>query len=120
MAIIFAQVCSARPPGYEYGLASWYGTEQLRRNHHRSMANGQKYDPHKMTAASDKYPLGTVLEVTNLDNGERVVVTVTDRGPKENLGRLVDVSEAAAKALGFERAGLTNVAVTIRRYKEVS
>ena len=117
MAIIFAQVCSARPQVYEYGLASWYGTEQLRRNHRHPMANGQKYDPHKMTAASDKYPLGAVLEVTNLDNGECVVVTVTDRGPKENLGRLVDVSEAAAKALGFERAGMTNVAVTIRRYK---
>ena len=80
------------------------------------MANGEKYDPRKMTAASNRYALGTVLEVTNCDTDERVIVTVTDRGPREDLGRLIDVSEAAAKILGFRQAGLANVAIMVRHY----
>ena len=103
-------------PGYDRGSASWYGTEQLRRNHHHAMANGEKYDPRKMTAASNRYALGTVLEVTNCDTDERVIVTVTDRGPREDLGRIIDVSEAAAKILGFRQAGLANVAIMVRHY----
>ena len=59
-------------PGYDRGSASWYGTEQLRRNHHHATANGERYDPRKMTAASNRYALGTVLEVTGSNSKRKV------------------------------------------------
>jgi rare lipoprotein A len=115
--LAFVLACGAHPPGYEYGKASWYGIEQLRRNHGRSMSNGQKFDKRKWTAASDRYPLGTVVEVTNLENGRRIVVEITDRGPAARLGRLIDLSESAAQALGYRHDGITDVAVMVTKYR---
>jgi rare lipoprotein A len=81
------------------------------------MANGARFNPRKRTAASYNFPLGTELEVTNLRNGRRVRVTVTDRGPARRLGRLIDLSEAAAQSLDYRRSGLTNVSVMVIKYK---
>lgn len=111
----FVLACGAHPPGYDYGTASWYGG----RWHGRRMANGERFDKRKLTAASDAYPLGTVLEVTDLDNGRRVLVTVTDRGPAKRLGRLLDLSESAATALASRKQGLADVAVTPRKYRRL-
>jgi rare lipoprotein A len=73
------------------------------------MANGKRFDRHKLTAASWYFPLGTKIRVVNLKNGKSVVVTITDRGPNLRLNRLVDLSEAAAKRLDYVGQGLTSV-----------
>src|SRR5579862_5143437 len=59
------------------GVASWYGADRQG----RKMADGRKFDRRAMTAACWYYPLGTVIRVVNLSNGNGVTVTVTDRGP---------------------------------------
>ena len=76
------------------------------------MANGKRFDRRKLTAASWYVPLGTVLRVVNLENGRSVTVTVTDRGPNLRLHRIVDLSEAAARELGYVEKGLTPVFVS--------
>lgn len=76
------------------------------------MANGKRFDRRKMTAASWYVPLGTVLRVVNLQNGRSVTVTVTDRGPNLRLHRILDLSEAAARDLGYLEKGLTPVFVS--------
>ena len=87
------------------GTASWYGEK----HQGRKMANGQRFDRHKLTAASWYFPLGTKVRVVNVKNGESVVVTITDRGPNLRLHRIVDLSEAAAERLGYVGQGLTPV-----------
>ncbi len=87
------------------GIASWYGKQ--RQGH--KMANGERFDRHKLTAASWYFPFGTSLRVVNLKNGESVLVTVTDRGPHQRLRRILDLSEAAAEQLDYIRQGLTAV-----------
>lgn len=77
------------------------------------MANGARFDRHKLTAASWYFPLGTVLRVVNPLNGNAVMVTVTDRGPNLRLHRVVDLSEAAAEKLGYIGAGLSPVFTTM-------
>ena len=73
------------------------------------MANGKRFDSHKLTAASWYFPLGTTVRVVNVKNGESVVVTITDRGPGQHLHRLIDLSEAAAERLDYVGQGLTRV-----------
>ena len=87
------------------GTASWYGAK----HQGRKMANGKRFDRHKLTAASWYFPLGTKLRVENVKNGESVVVTVTDRGPNLRLHRILDLSQAAAERLGYVGEGLTPV-----------
>src|SRR6202158_646080 len=87
------------------GTASWYGKQ----HQGRKMANGKRFDSHKLTAASWYFPLGTTIRVVNVRNGESVVVTITDRGPNLRLHRILDLSEAAAERLGYVGQGLTSV-----------
>jgi rare lipoprotein A len=87
------------------GTASWYGQQ----HQGRKMANGQRFDRHKLTAASWDFPLGTTLRVVNMKNGYSVVVTITDRGPNHRLHRILDLSEAAATNLDYVDSGLTRV-----------
>ena len=87
------------------GTASWYGITRQG----RKMANGQKFDSRKLTAASWFFPLGTPIRVVNLMNGKSVLVTITDRGPNLRLHRIVDLSEAAASNLDYVGKGLTAV-----------
>ncbi|MDX8401305.1 MAG: septal ring lytic transglycosylase RlpA family protein [Mariprofundaceae bacterium] len=97
----------AQVSGYdETGIASWYG----RKFHGRKTANGERFDMHAMTAAHKTLPLPTMVRVTNLENGRSVVVRVNDRGPFVK-GRLIDLSWAAAKALGFLEKGTARVRV---------
>jgi len=65
-----------------------------------TMANGQPLDDNALTIAFNKAPLGTKLKLTNMDNGKTVIVTVTDRGGFEKLGRIADLVPAVANALG--------------------
>jgi rare lipoprotein A len=87
------------------GVASWYG--QNRQG--RKMANGQRFDCHKLTAASWYFPFGTQIRVLNVKNGQSVVVTITDRGPNMRLHRVLDLSAAAAEQLDYLGDGLTSV-----------
>lgn len=90
------------------GLASWYG----RQHQGKIMANGEPFDSGALTAASRTLPLGSRIHVVNLHNGKSVNVRVTDRGPNKRLHRrILDLSQAAAKRLGFEHQGLTTVAL---------
>jgi len=93
--------------GYEEeGVASWYGEEfQGRRT-----SSGETYDLYAMTAAHRTLPLPSYVEVTNLENGRRVVVRVNDRGPFHE-DRVIDVSYAAAYRLGMLAKGTARVRV---------
>lgn len=87
------------------GTASWYGEQRQG----KKMANGKPFDRFKLTAASWYFPLGTVVRVVNVKNGESVVVTITDRGPNLRLNRVIDLSEAAAGKLDYIGEGLTPI-----------
>lgn len=88
------------------GIASWYGDSY----HGRPTANGEVYDMYALTAAHPTLQLPSVVEVANLENGRSQVLRVNDRGPFVH-NRLIDLSYAAARALGFERQGLAQVQV---------
>ncbi|MGD8956310.1 MAG: septal ring lytic transglycosylase RlpA family protein [Chromatiaceae bacterium] len=88
------------------GIASWYG----RKFHGRTTSNGEIYDMYRMSAAHKRLPIPTYLEVTNLENGRRVVVRVNDRGPfHEN--RIIDLSYAAASRIGMLDKGTALVEI---------
>lgn len=99
--ILLAAGCSSsrpRSPGgsRERGVASWYGPGF----HGRYTASGERYDMRAMTAAHQTLPFGTLVEVRNLENGAVARVRINDRGPfKKN--RILDLSQAAAQALGI-------------------
>ncbi len=92
----------------ELGDASYYAAPY----HGRATASGERFDTHKLTAAHRTLPFGTRVKVTNLKNGRTVVVTITDRGPFKR-GRVIDVSERAARDLGFVREGTARVRVDV-------
>lgn len=87
------------------GMASWYGESQ-------TTASGERFDKHKMTAAHRTLPLGTYVRVTNTRNGKSVVVRINDRGPYGH-GRVIDLSEAAAKKLDMIDAGVAPVTLEV-------
>ncbi len=93
--------------GYsEIGKASWYGAKF----HGYKTANGEIYDMYAMSAAHKTLPLPSYARVTNLDTGHSVIVRVNDRGPFHD-DRLIDLSWAAAKRLGYQSKGLARVIV---------
>lgn len=93
--------------GYqEVGTASWYGTKF----HGQATANGEIYDLYGMTAAHKTLPLPSYVKVTNLDNGRSVILRVNDRGPFYS-NRVIDLSFAAAKKLGYADMGTARVKV---------
>ncbi|WP_114782894.1 septal ring lytic transglycosylase RlpA family protein [Botryobacter ruber] len=97
--------------GYtEEGKASYYS----RKLQGRKMANGEPYRRNKMTAAHRTLPFGTKVKVTNLNTKKTVKVKITDRGPFVK-GRIVDLSEAAAKKLDYTQAGIAPVKVKVVR-----
>ncbi len=94
-------------PNYdEVGIASWYGSDF----HGHATANGETFDRHELTAAHPTLPLPSIVRVTNLANHRQVELRVNDRGPFVG-DRLIDLSEEAARELGFERQGLARVRV---------
>lgn len=99
---------STNPSGDQVGYASWYGS----RFHGRLTANGEVYDMNKLTAANKTLPFGTVVKVTNLENGRTVDVTINDRGPFV-AGRIIDLSRAAAEAIGLMSMGVAKVRLHI-------
>ncbi len=92
----------------EIGIASWYGPGFAG----RPTASGEIFDPEAMTAAHPALPLGVEVVVVNLENGREARLRINDRGPFVGA-RVIDVSRAAAKALGFYYTGLAEVRVEL-------
>ena len=90
----------------ESGQASWYGGKF----HGRTTASGETFDTNALTAAHKTLPFGTVVEVTNLDNGKAVTVRINDRGPFVE-GRIIDLSRAAAEKLDMVGTGVARVEI---------
>jgi len=86
--------------------ASWYGPKF----HGKLAANGEVYDQMAMTAAHKTLPFGTMLKLTNPSNGKSCIVRINDRGPYVK-GRNIDLSKAAAIALGTLKKGVVDVEV---------
>jgi len=91
---------------HERGIASWYGSKF----HGRRTSSGELYDMHLPTAAHKSLPLPTYAEVTNLDNGRKMIVKINDRGPFHE-GRIIDLSYAAAIKLGVDKTGTARIDV---------
>ncbi|MGN6289739.1 MAG: septal ring lytic transglycosylase RlpA family protein [Sphingopyxis terrae] len=90
------------------GTASYYGRE-LAGNR---TASGERFDPDQMTAAHPTLAFGSKVRVTNLSNGQSVIVRVNDRGPFGGR-RVIDISQAAAKEIGMHRSGTAKVSLTL-------
>lgn len=108
-----AQTSGSFSEYFEEGIASWYGPGF----HGRKTANGEKFDTHELTAAHKTLPFGTILLVTNLENGKTTTVRINDRGPYAR-GRIIDLSMAAKKEL--EMGGLAKVRIEIAQPIEKS
>lgn len=94
-------------PGYKKtGIASWYGDKF----HGRLTANGEVYDMNRLTAAHPTLPLPSLVRVTNLANGKKVILRVNDRGPYAH-DRIIDLSRRAAEILGTKQGGIQKVRV---------
>jgi rare lipoprotein A len=110
--------CTVLPVGWtgrQAGLASWYGPGFYGRH----TASGTVYTGARLTAAHRSLPFGTLVRVTNLENGRRVVVVIDDRGPFIR-GRVIDLSVAAAQRLGMVRDGVVPVRIKVVRWEDRS
>jgi len=92
----------------QIGIASWYGIEE----HGSPTATGERFSRYAFTAAHKSLPMGTIVRVTNLENGKDVIVKINDRGPFVE-GRLIDLSHAAATSIGMLRNGTANVKIDV-------
>jgi len=89
------------------GIASYYGGKFIG----RPTASGEIFDATKLTAAHKTLPFGTIVKVTNLSNYKSVIVRINDRGPFV-AGRIIDLSEAAAKKIAMIQAGVQKVTIS--------
>lgn len=92
----------------ETGTASYYADKF----HGRLTANGEVFDMYKVSAAHPKYPLETIVRVTNLKNDRQLVIRINDRMPNFK-GRVIDLSYQAAKELGMIADGITEVKIEV-------
>jgi rare lipoprotein A len=97
-----------KPGSTERGLASWYGPGF----HGKQAANGEIYDQNQLTAAHRILPFETIVQVRNRDNGRRVEVRITDRGPFVR-GRIIDLSYEAARQLEMLGPGVVPVEIRV-------
>lgn len=95
----------------EEGTASYYSTGF----NGKRTASGEIFNKNAYTAAHNTFPFGTLLRVTNLSNNESVEVTVNDRGPFAK-GRIIDLSEAAARAIGMIQTGTAEVRIEVLKW----
>jgi peptidoglycan lytic transglycosylase len=103
-----ASETTTAPLSTETGIASWYGYPY----HGRHAANGEIYDMEQMTAAHRTLPFDTMVRVVNLNNEQTVEVRITDRGPFID-GRIIDLSHAAARAIGMIGPGTAPVRMEV-------
>jgi rare lipoprotein A len=107
-----AQDQPGEDPGLETdvgsGMASYY-SDELAGNR---TASGERFDPDQFTAAHRTLAFGSRVRVTNLANGRSVIVRINDRGPFSR-GRVIDISDAAAREIDMRRAGVARVSMTL-------
>jgi len=108
MFVALAGIRSQAQEAPQVGTASYYANKF----NGRKTANGEIFNNNDFTAAHNKLPLGTYVKVTNLRNHKWVIVRITDRLHYANK-RVVDLTQAAAKRLGFYYRGLTKVKVEV-------
>lgn len=116
LLLLGLSACATAPPSppaeqptfTQTGIASWYGPYH---QGHRT-ADGERFDMHKMTAAHRTLAFGTVVRVTSLATGRTIKVRVNDRGPYLK-DRIIDLSAAAARALGIDEDGVTPVRLDV-------
>jgi len=108
IALALAAACGFSGPRL-VGESSWYGGKF----HGRKTASGERFNKRALTAAHRTLPFGTTVRVTNRANGKSCVVRINDRGPFGNRGRIIDVSEGAAKRLGMLRSGVAPVTLEV-------
>jgi len=101
------QPAAAAPP--KTGIASWYKMGKV-------TANGERFNPHGLTAAHRHLPFGTRVRVTNIKNGRKVVVRINDRGPFIK-NRVIDLAYGAARRIGLDRSGIAKVRLEIIKGK---
>ena len=101
---------AGKPETTQVGTASWYGPGFQG----QETASGETFDQHALTAAHRTLPLGTEATVTNLETGQSVTVTITDRGPYVQ-GRQLDLSQAAAKQIGLTKKGVAKVKIETKK-----
>lgn len=98
-----------RGPSFtQQGLASYYA----RKFHGRKTANGEQFNTHELTAAHRTLAFGTMVQVTNLENGKTIEVRINDRGPYRG-GRIIDLSEKAAHQIGIMKDGTAKVKLEV-------
>jgi rare lipoprotein A len=103
-----AQVSAQSPSGHS-GMASVYGTKGDGYSGGRT-ASGERVNSGALTAAHKTLPFGTLVRVTNRRNNKSVVVRINDRGPFVR-GRVIDLTPAGARAIGF--SGLAPVSLSV-------
>ena len=97
-------------PKTQIGIASYYG----KKFHKKRTANGEIFNMYKVSAAHKSYPLGTIVRVTNLENGKSLKLVINDRGPFVK-GRIIDLSYRAARKLDFVNQGTVKVQIDVIR-----
>ena len=98
-----------QPGGYiEQGIASWYGYPF----HGRQASSGEVFDMEQLVAAHRTLPFGSIVRVTNLNNGRQIEVRIIDRGPFVS-GRIIDLSLAAARAIDMVGSGIAPVGLEV-------
>ena len=102
-AALFAAPLDVAHANSQCGRASWYELTSI-------TASGERANPNGLTAAHRSLPFGTIVRVTNENNGRSVTVRINDRGPFVG-GRIIDLTRAAAQKLGFKNAGTARVCV---------
>ncbi len=95
------------------GIASWYG----KKFHGRKTSNGEVYDMYGESAAHKTLPMGVFVKVTHLENKREIVVRINDRGPFV-VGRIIDLSQGAAKKLGILESGTAQVHIQALGYRQ--
>lgn len=98
----------------QVGKASYYGSQ----HHGRKTASGKMFDMNGLTAASNNYPLGTILRVTNVKNNKSVEVEITDRGGFSKYGRLLDLSKGAFSKIANVKQGIVSIMVEVVATKD--
>ncbi len=113
LATFFVLPISQADASVKIVKSSWYDCNKKGEcSRNKIMANGKKFNPNAMTAAHKYLRLGTMVEVTNLKNGKRVIVKITDRGPYVP-GRELDLSKGAASKLNMIASGTQKVRMRV-------
>ncbi len=108
--LVVAGCATWTEPQEQIGEASWYGPGF----HGRKTANGEVFDMHARTAAHRTLPFGALVRVTRLDTGASTVVRINDRGPFKP-GRVIDLSNGAARDIDMVRDGVARVRIDVLR-----